>query len=468
MFAFCSCSKEISQNNYYEIEARLDSENGKVYCNMQFNYLNNTDMPQSLLKFHLYPNAFREDAKFPAADISEFLNTDKGIIFGGIDIKEVSNDDTPLSFLTDGLDNDILTVAINEIYPNESTSIDIVFELTLPAIRHRFGMAEYSINLGNWYPVLCAYDENGWDISPYLAYGDPFCGESADYRVFIDCPKEYVIAGSGEVRYITNEAGNHAEYYLENIRDFSLAFSKHYKKIVDNGKYNVSYYYYNDSDPKLSLSTAVKALDTFEIFGKYRYPSFTVAQTGFSQGGMEYGGMVTVTDTLCSEDLQYVIVHETAHQWWYNMVGNNQITEAFLDEGLTEFSTAYFFEVNNEYGNSMENITYNAKLNLDAYRKLAEKYYNECSFDFRRPLNEYKNSFDYSFSCYTNAMLMFTEIYNTIGKDNFINALKNYYDNNLFKRATVYELACSFEKYINLNEYVEKYCDIENNTQNNV
>lgn len=463
LFAFSGCAGEVYQNNLYTIQLDFNAEEGKASCSMEFDYVNNSDMPQSMLKFHLYPNAFREGAKYPAADPSEFIITEKGIIYGGIDIVSVKNDGQESGYVIDGLDYDILTVPINETYPGEKTSVSIEFNLKLPAIRHRFGTAEYSVNFGNWYPVLCASDENGWDITPYLDYGDPFCGETADYKVSVTCPAEYVAAGSGEKDFRTEGGKNHTEYELENIRDFALAFSKHYKKLTDSGKYNISYYYYNDRNPGLSLETAVKAVNTFEAFGKYRYPCFTVAQTGFSEGGMEYGAMVTVTDTLDSETTQYVIVHETAHQWWYNMVGNDQVREAFLDEGLTEFSTAYFFELHNEYGSSMDDITYNAKTNMEAYARLAEKYYGEACFDFRRPLNEYKNPYDYSFSCYTNAMLMFCEAYKEIGREAFIKALNNYYENNLFRRATVYELCCSFENYIDLNALISKYCDFDKN-----
>ncbi len=32
------------------------------------------------------------------------------------------------------------------------------------------------------------------------------------------------------------------------------------------------------------------------------------------------------------------MVHEVAHQWWYNQVGNDQVRSPWLDEGLAEFS----------------------------------------------------------------------------------------------------------------------------------
>ena len=37
------------------------------------------------------------------------------------------------------------------------------------------------------------------------------------------------------------------------------------------------------------------------------------------------------------------MVHEVAHQWWYNQVGSDQIMNPWLDEGLAEFSMYDYF-----------------------------------------------------------------------------------------------------------------------------
>ncbi len=47
-----------------------------------------------------------------------------------------------------------------------------------------------------------------------------------------------------------------------------------------------------------------------------------------------------------------VIAHETAHQWWYGMAGNDQIGSPWLDEAISEFSAAYFFGTFEPYASS--------------------------------------------------------------------------------------------------------------------
>ena len=80
-----------------------------------------------------------------------------------------------------------------------------------------------------------------------------------------------------------------------------------------------------------------------------------MVQTDFSEGGMEYGALVYISLDV-TDQLQYqgVIVHEIAHQWWYGLVGNNQILTAWIDEGLAEYCTAVFFETHPQYGKTLE------------------------------------------------------------------------------------------------------------------
>ena len=127
-------------------------------------------------------------------------------------------------------------------------------------------------------------------------------------------------------------------YSLENARDFALVLSTRFR-VVDRqvGKTKISYYYYDDTDPNKQLETAEEAISYFnKTFGEYPYATYSLVQTGLCFAGMEYPALAMISDELKDEEKPRVIVHETAHQWWYGVVGNNQVEYAWLDEGVAE------------------------------------------------------------------------------------------------------------------------------------
>jgi aminopeptidase N len=92
--------------------------------------------------------------------------------------------------------------------------------------------------------------------------------------------------------------------------------------------------------PSASLrAEAVRAIQRFEpLVGPYPWGTLTVAR---SAGGfaMESPGMIWIPPGAGS--LSYLVHHETAHQWFYGLVGNDQPDEPFADEAATEFLTRY-------------------------------------------------------------------------------------------------------------------------------
>jgi aminopeptidase N len=68
---------------------------------------------------------------------------------------------------------------------------------------------------------------------------------------------------------------------------------------------------------------------------------------------MEYDGLFflgqdffTTENGTVLNDLIDIAVHETAHQWWYGSVSNDQALEPWLDEALATFSERLFYERN--------------------------------------------------------------------------------------------------------------------------
>src|SRR5690606_25959099 len=80
-----------------------------------------------------------------------------------------------------------------------------------------------------------------------------------------------------------------------------------------------------------------KIIKTFsEDIGMYQYPKMVAADAA---DGMEYP-MLTL-DGGGDPGYRGLLVHEIGHNWFYGMVGSNETYRAALDEGFTQFLTAW-------------------------------------------------------------------------------------------------------------------------------
>jgi aminopeptidase N len=68
-------------------------------------------------------------------------------------------------------------------------------------------------------------------------------------------------------------------------------------------------------------------------FGPFPYPSLSVARLPAQGGGIEYPSSILMLD-----GSRLVAVHETAHQWFYAMVGDSQALHPWLDEAFAQYS----------------------------------------------------------------------------------------------------------------------------------
>ena len=84
-------------------------------------------------------------------------------------------------------------------------------------------------------------------------------------------------------------------------------------------------------------------------FGAYPYRELDIVETATTAGGIEYPGLVVVASRLYSDAnrqafFESATAHEVAHQWWYNVVGNDQVNHPWLDEALTQYATYRYFQ----------------------------------------------------------------------------------------------------------------------------
>lgn len=229
------------------------------------------------------------------------------------------------------------------------------FELTLPHNDGRMSYDEHAIWLGNWLPILAVHDENGWHLDPYEPIGDPFYSETADYEVKVTLPAAYQLASSAtdSAAIVDTLASGQRTYHLQadDVRDFALVImDSTYKRLETQiGDTAVRTWWRNTDngdEVKYVHEGAAHSLTYFNSqFGTYPYAEYDVVRIGGRINGMEYPAMVFLDGDhfmLGGENAAATIVHETAHQWFYGLIGNDQVQEAWLDEGFTEYATLAF------------------------------------------------------------------------------------------------------------------------------
>lgn len=443
---FSGCGNDINLDklgknlNVYDINLEYNANNS-VTASQTTTYRNHTGSDLSELKFHLYATAFCENAvNKPVSTLNQNTAYPNGVDYGTYTISKVMVEDNEITPTYEGDDNDILVVPDINLKNKKSVEIYFEYNFELPNIHHRYGYGDNTINIANFYPIACVYD-NGWDTSSYHSNGDPFYSDVANYNVSISYPTEYTVAHTGYETNRTINSNNTETLHTSAkcVRDFALVLSNKFNVIEDTiDDVLVRYYYYDDESPEYSLSTACLSISTFnKLFGKYPYSTYSVVETNFVHGGMEYPNLVYISDAIGSvEDYQNTIIHETAHQWWYGIVGNSAYHYGWLDEGLTEYSTLLFYEENPSYNVNIEDSIKASTNSYVLFVEIYTEYLDTLDTSLDRNISEYDTEPEYVYMAYVKGMLLFDSIRESIGDKKFFSCLKYYFSENMFDNVT--------------------------------
>ena len=349
-----------------------------------------------------------------------------------------------------GEDENILYAYLPQsLYPEDKVVLDIAFMTKLAKVNHRTGVSETAIHLGNAFPILCAWGKDGFIETVYYSDGDPFLSDCADYTLTLKLPKDYLVASTGELtKERTLESKKEYDFTANKVREFALVLSKNFqvKTARANGK-TVAYYYTADENADKTLALAVESFCYFEsVFGEYPYPCYTLVQTSLCLGGMEYPMLSMLSTSLKQRELTRAVVHETAHQWWYGVVGSNQIENAWQDEGLAEYSALCFFKAYEKYEVKREDEVANALKEYRSYYDVYGSVLGRTDTKMQRHLKDYLTEYEYKCISYDKAVVMFDTLRKSVGDKKFFQALKKYYADNSYQIATPDNLIGSFEK----------------------
>lgn len=434
----------------YTIDLTLDVfETQAVITGHQIvTYTNRANSPLDQIVFRLYPNLESYGAQ--------------------MDVSSVTVDGTAVTPTIDET-RTVLSIPLSTpLQPGTSINLGMDFNILVEeGARHLYGQFSYLqgvLALPQAYPVLSVYEPGlGWWQEADHPQGDAVYSETAFYTVSVTAPDELILVASGsEVDLVAN--GNRTlthRYVAPLMRDFVLMASKHFVTQIGEQDGVTITFYYNPGEPQAAATAQAGLLttqDTIRIYnqtyGRYPYTELDVVQTPNSVQGIEYPGLFVIATDIWDKDdasFEYVMVHEAAHQWWYGLVGNDQMLEPWMDEALAQYSVAVF--IRDREGEA----AYEAA--VESFRTM-HQYFIESNMDqvIGQPISAYPE-LAYFYTVYQKGPLFYAALADLFGYDRVIQALRDYFTAYRYEIAQPDELLNSFESTLgaDLNPIFEEW-----------
>ncbi|MDR5658874.1 M1 family metallopeptidase [Serpentinicella sp. ANB-PHB4] len=440
-----------TQGTIYNMDITFIEDKMSLKGSQQVLFTNNTGRELENIYFHLYPNIFKCESTAPFEKTDMDRAYPRGFDPGYIQINSVEKNNSRATYKVMGDDDALLRVTLKEpIKPNKQVTLSIKYKVRLPFSMGRMGYGKNTVNMANFFPILSVYDHNGWNLDPYYPIGDPFYSDISNYRVKVSLPKTYTLATTGNVMNQQERKGNIVyDIEAEQVRNFAMVASERFdvRSAKASERTTVKSYTIEGIKAEQALQYGVDAITIFnQMIGIYPYEQLSIAASDFFIGGMEYPNLVIIGKHLYDRDedfpLEYVIVHEVAHQWWYGLVGNNEVKEPWIDEALTEYTTLLYFE--KKYGEHIKEQIYEkmTKNQFENYQDITKN----SNDSILRSLDEFDNSFEYSSVVYSRGAMFIEALRNEIGDADFFSALRSYYETFKFKNVTTKDFYNVFQQ----------------------
>jgi aminopeptidase N len=366
------------QDVHYSIDARIDEDSNMIEGKEELEYWNNSPDTLNYVYFHLFQNAFVKGSHLHDLErmnkVKPKLGKREVAGLGTVlNLLQANGEDVKMS-----LDNTVLKVFLNKpLYPGQKIVFKINFKTYYDngGTRRRmqmwnsWGFTHY--NGTQWFPKICVFDHKfGWDTYQHL--NKEFYGDFGSYDVKLDFPSNYIVEATGvlqnrdevlpkelrdklDIKNFATKKWNEQPstiipyvkgqrktwiYHADNVHDFAFTADPSYR--IGTAYWNGIECVALVQEPHASgwqnaPEYIAKIIETFsEDIGMYGYPKMVAAD---AQDGMEYP-MLTL-DGGRDPSYRSLLVHEIGHNWFYGMVGSNETYRAAMDEGFTQFLTAW-------------------------------------------------------------------------------------------------------------------------------
>jgi hypothetical protein len=442
---------------HYEIDAKYDATKHTVDATEVLTYHNLTGQPLDHFPFHLYLNGFqpkatwvREAKLLGNRDMEYEKWEDKE--YGAEEIKSlevVGQGDltSELQFIQpdDGNKDDKSVADIHlrkPVAPGAYVQFKIGFHDQFPETQARTGWKRDFVLGGQWFPKVGVWWQGAWNCHQFHATTE-FFADFGVYDVKLTVPENEVVGATG-VKVDEKSNGDNTKtftYHADDVHDFAWTASPRYR-VKDDGVFQgqmgpvqlrIMLQPAHWSQAARHESIVEKTMQQFEQrYGPYPYKTLTVVdpEPDSAAGGMEYPTFITAGTSWFApkgflSEPEEVVEHEFGHQYWYGMVATNEFEDAWMDEGINEYTQVKIMESLFGPATSILNIGgvtagehetqtffYSSVADRDA---MAQKGY------------EYYNFFSYGGITYAKTASVLLTLEGIIGEDTMQRAMRTYF-----------------------------------------
>jgi len=337
---------ELDGASVYHIEFEIPEDIYHIKGTEEVRYTNTETTDLNEVQFRLFPN----------------------ILGGEMTISNVMVNAQPITPQYE-LENSLMVVPLSaSLEPGQSIILQMDFAVTVPrSVELNYGVLAYFedvLALAHAYPMICVYDDEGWNAEIPPQDGDVTYVDASFYIVRVTAPKGLTLVTSGQ-RIGHDEAGQSQTLVAASgpARDFYLAASPHYQELSQTlGEVTIrSYARRQDREgAQMALEVASNAIEDFSArYAPYPYTELDIVATPTLALGIEYPGIIAITSRIydvgssvpgspAATYMEATVAHEVGHQWFYSLVGDDQLDDPWLDESLTQFVTLQYYA--DEYG----------------------------------------------------------------------------------------------------------------------
>lgn len=308
---------------------------------------------------------------------------------------------------------------------NEEIEIVLQYRLIPPNDQSNFGVVNKEYNLAHLF-FSPAYYKDSWIINPSSEIGETFVLEPSSYNVKIIAPPQYQIAAPG-TRFIEEDG---ITFYSDFARDFAVYISPHHleKTVLYEG---ISLHFYYTNNHVLYLDNWIQSVKNILSFYKDNFGplattnlNLVFTENCLRDGGQEYSDLMffyfnSLLDSpyeSVSQEINAVLAHELAHQWFYHLLGNNQGMEPFLDEGLATWAEAMYLREQNCFDVNI----------LEAVHQSVISRETEETSILRQNIYDFTNSGSYTFDIYYGGASLLYQMEKLLGRESFSKFLYDY------------------------------------------